>query len=319
MSELILVPEGMSDVAAKQYVHEGLENNPAFAYLISLRSKLSRRAVTSTLNRIADILGCSSYKLCPWSEIRREHVQAILETLISRDLAPATINTYLAVIKGVMTEAWQKKQIDTDSLERIRTIKRIRGSRLPTGRALEGREVKDLLNVCDNETIKGIRDSAIIAILVGCGLRRTEIITLDIEDINLAERSLKVLGKGNKERLAYLPPKAVGYLKKWLEVLGQEAGPIFVRVRRHDVIDHSRLTSQAIFEIISTRRVEAGIDQFSPHDLRRTFATKMLDNGEDIITVKDAMGHASVTTTQQYDRRDQGRLKRASERLDITE
>jgi site-specific recombinase XerD len=88
-------------------------------------------------------------------------------------------------------------------------------------------------------------------------------------------------------------------------------------VRRYDDLTYDRLSSQAVYHILNTRRVQAGIEKCAPHDLRRTFASSMLGNGEDLITVKDAMGHASLTTTQKYDFRGNERLRDASKRLDI--
>lgn len=292
-------------------------DNPAAAYISSMHSEKSKKSVRSTLNQVSKILGAESFKDCNWSNLRREHVQVIIEVLIKRELAPATVNNYLTLIKGVMIEAWQKKQIDADALERIRTIKRVRGSRLSTGRALARTELREIVESIDSETIKGVRDIAIITVLAGCGLRRSEAVMLDYSSIDFSERSLKVLGKGNKERLAYLPEIAYNALLKWISFRGTEEGALFLRVRRYDKLEFSRITSQAIMEILETRRIHAGIDKFSPHDLRRTFATRMLENGEDMLTVRDAMGHSSVTTTEAYDKRDQDRLKDARDRLKI--
>lgn len=92
-------------------------------------------------------------------------------------------------------------------------------------------------------------------------------------------------------------------------------GPLFTRIRRFDTLTDDRLTDQAVYHILQVRQRQAGIEKCAPHDLRRTFATAMLDNGEDLITIRDAMGHASVTTTQQYDRRGEQRLRAARDRL----
>lgn len=92
---------------------------------------------------------------------------------------------------------------------------------------------------------------------------------------------------------------------------------MFTRIRRFDTLTYDRLTDQAVYHILQVRQKQAGIAKCGPHDLRRTFATAMLDNGEDLITVKDAMGHASVATTQQYDRRGEERLKAARDKLGL--
>ncbi|EEW42926.1 hypothetical protein HMPREF0484_1044 [Klebsiella pneumoniae subsp. rhinoscleromatis ATCC 13884] len=101
------------------------------------------------------------------------------------------------------------------------------------------------------------------------------------------------------------------------QVRGEHPGPLFTRIRRFDTLTNDRLTDQAVYHVLQVRQRQAGIAKCAPHDLRRTFATAMLDNGEDLITVKDAMGHASVTTTQQYDRRGEARLRTARDRLDL--
>lgn len=125
-----------------------------------------------------------------------------------------------------------------------------------------------------------------------------------------------MLGKGNKERLAFMPMGTWQRLRTWIDdVRGEKDGPLFTRIRRFDTLTNDRLTDQAVYHVLQVRQRRAGIAKCAPHDLRRTFATAMLDNGEDLITVKDAMGHASVTTTQQYDRRGEARLRMARERL----
>jgi len=157
-----------------------------------------------------------------------------------------------------------------------------------------------------------------LAVILGCGLRRSEAVGLDLSDVVTTERALRVLGKGNKERLAYMPAGTWQRLKLWIdEVRGEKDGPLFTRIRRFDTLTNDRLTDQAVYHVLQVRQRQAGIAKCAPHDLRRTFATAMLDNGEDLITVKDAMGHASVTTTQQYDRRGEARLRTARDRLDL--
>ncbi|MFT2112739.1 tyrosine-type recombinase/integrase [Marinomonas sp. 2405UD68-3] len=251
--------------------------------------------------------------------MQRHHIQAIIEMLSDADRAPATINTYLAALKGVALEAWSLKQMDTDSYQRIKQVRSMKGSRLPKGRKLTREEIQTLFFTCESDkSAKGPRDAAIIGILVGCGLRRSEIVALDLEHIDYRDQALTVLGKGNKERIAYMPNGTWGRLHYWVEdVRGNQKGPLFNRIRRHDDMTDQRMTDQAIYHILETRRLESGLEKFAPHDLRRTFASEMLDNGEDIITVKDAMGHASVTTTERYDRRGMERLKRASLRLEV--
>jgi len=295
--------------------------NPALAYLLSLPSPLSRRTMASFLGRVVRITSGSSASTLhsfDWAGMRRQHVQAVLALLSSAGLAPSTINTYLAALKGVALEAWALRLIDAETYQQIKAVKSVRGSRLAKGRALSVEEIRALFQACDaRPNLASLRDAAIIATLAGCGLRRAEITNLSIENLDLAEQSFKILGKGNKEREAFMPPSTWGRLKLWLDARGASEGPVFCRIRREQKITGERLSSQAVYHILRERQVQAGVKEFAPHDLRRTFASMLLANGEDIITVKDAMGHESVTTTQKYDRRGSERLRQASQKLGI--
>lgn len=293
--------------------------SPARAYLLSLNSPRSRQTMASFLNIVATMLGSSSLESCSWGSLRRHHVMAVTELLRDTGRATATVNTYLSALKGVAKEAWMLRLMDVESFQHIRAVRNLRGSRLPRGRALPPAEIHALFGACeaDGSSI-GTRDAAMLAVILGCGLRRSEAVGLDLRDIVTQERALRVLGKGNRERLAYMPAGTWQRLRMWIEeVRGEKDGPLFTRIRRFDTLTNDRLTDQAVYHVLQVRQQQAGIAKCAPHDLRRTFATAMLDNGEDLITVKDAMGHASVTTTQQYDRRGESRLRTARDRLGL--
>lgn len=290
--------------------------NPATAYLLSLQSQLSRRTMKSLLNRVAFMIAKSNIQGFNWASMRRHHVQGILALLSDAELAPATINTYLAALKGVALEAWALKLIDSETFQQIKQVKAVRGSRISKGRALLPQEFQSLYAACEaTPSPTGLRDAALIAVLAGCGLRRTEIADLDIEHIDVSDQSMRVLGKGNKERRAFIPQSVWARLQRWLQELGEGSGPLFRRIRRESKVTSERISSQAVYHILEVRQLQAGVAKFAPHDLRRTFATMLLTNGEDIITVKDAMGHANVATTQRYDRRGDERLRLASSRI----
>lgn len=293
--------------------------SPARAYLLSLNSPRSRQTMTSFLNTVARILGTRDLDDCYWPALRRHHVLALIEMLRDAGLAVATVNTYLSALRGVALEAWMLRQMEVEDYQHIHAVRSVRGSSLPRGRALQHEEIRGLFTVCEaDRSSKGLRDAAIIGLILGCGLRRSETVALSYGDIQPCDRAVKVLGKGNKERLAYVPAGAWRRLQLWTEqIRGEKPGPLFTRIRRHDFLTDDRLTDQAVYHILQVRQRQAGIDKCAPHDLRRTFASAMLDNGEDLITVKDAMGHASVTTTQKYDRRGEERLRQARNRLDL--
>ncbi|WP_193138631.1 tyrosine-type recombinase/integrase [Klebsiella aerogenes] len=297
----------------------GVSVNPAHAYLLSLNSHRSRQTMASFLGVVARMLGTERIETCNWGSLRRHHVIGVAELLRDSGRATATINTYLSALKGVAKESWMLKLMDVEAYQHIRAVRNFRGSRLPRGRALSGEEIRQLFAVCETDnSCLGPRDAALFAVILGCGLRRSEAVTLSLSDVVTNERALRVLGKGNKERLAYMPAGTWQRLEIWLEqVRGEMPGPLFTRIRRFDTLTNDRMTDQAVYHILQERQRQAGIEKCAPHDLRRTFASEMLDNGEDLITVKDAMGHASVTTTQQYDRRGENRLRKARDRLNF--
>ena len=148
--------------------------------------------------------------------------------------------------------------------------------------------------------------------LYGAGLRRSEAVGLDVADYDQATGELVVRGgKGNKDRRAYTGNGSARALADWLSVRGLEAGPLFVPVDKAGRVTVRRLTDQAVYRLLSKRAAQAGVARFSPHDLRRTFVSDLLDAGADISAVKALAGHASIDTTARYDRRGEVAKQRA--------
>ncbi|MDU3074783.1 MAG: tyrosine-type recombinase/integrase [Mixta calida] len=315
--ELSLSSAQDQDAFALAAINSSSSLNPAQAYLIGLSSAASRQTMKSFLNIVAGMLGFTSLQSCAWGSLRRHHIRGLLEMLQVSGRAPATINTYLSALKGTAREAWMMKQMDTESYQQILAERAVRGSRLTRGRALAPEEIHALFHSCEKDTgCKGPRDAAMLAVMLGCGLRRSEVVDLDYASILHKKQALIVRGKGNKERLAFMPEKVWQRIHIWTDTIrGEQEGPLFTRIRSGDDVTFQRMTPQAVYHILGQRRADSGIDVCAPHDLRRTFASMMLDNGEDLITVRDAMGHASVTTTQKYDRRGDDRLRKAAGKL----
>ena len=184
-------------------------------------------------------------------------------------------------------------------------------------------------------TEKGQRDAALVALGYGCGLRRDELATLAVGDLDLVQRRVVVRGKGNKTRVVPIPPGAFHALRDYLEVRtgglvdrDDEASllspiyketALFVRARRGGrlVADADALTGQAVYHVLQTRAREAGVAAFSPHDLRRTYVGDLLDEGADLSVAQQLAGHASPTTTAGYDRRGERAKEQAASRLDV--
>jgi len=294
-------------------------SNPALAYLMSLSSKKSRKTMSSYLSRVAGLLGSNDPNAFPWDKLRRHHVQGIQAKLQEEGKAPSTCNTYMAAIKGVAMEAWSMGLMSTDDYQAIKAVKPVKGSRLPKGRSLKDNEIRDLIRSCEEDSsIRGVRDTAIVRTLVSCGLRRSELAGLRMSDLDFSSKSVQVIGKGNKQRKLFCSDKAWESILTWIEdVRGSEDGFLFTRIRRHGEITESPITDQAVYYILQERASEADIKSFSPHDLRRTFATNLLSKGVDISLVQSLMGHSDISTTTRYDMRGDDEMRNASRMMDF--
>jgi integrase/recombinase XerD len=294
-----------------------LDQHPAAVYLDRLAPG-SCRTMTAALDTCARLLAgdTATAEALPWELLQYQHVQH-LRTLLEKQYAPATANKCLSAVRGVMREAFHLGLIDAEQYHRIKDIQGVRGSRLPKGRALSAGELAALFRACTGKA--GARDAALLACLYACGLRRSEAVGLDVSDYDTVSGALTVRhGKGRKERIVYLTNGARAAMTGWLEVRGSDPGPLFIRILKggHHMPDR-RLTDQAVMVVLAKRAGQAGVKKCSPHDLRRSMIGDLLDAGADISTVSQLAGHASVTTTQRYDRRGEATKMRAAGMLHI--
>lgn len=296
--------------------NKALFNNPAVAYITRLGSKGSKRTVLSSLRIIAQMLGFSGIDTCPWHELKRPHILQILFNLSEKGLSPATQNSYLSSLKGVCEEAWMLELMSAEDYQKIYKIPSVKGSRLASGRALESKEVASLMRSCSHEhCIVSARDKAILALLIGCGLRKAEVISLKLEDIDWKDSSFNVIGKGNKQAKCFMPQQTRTALKAWLNLRGQHSGYLFSRILKNGALLSTPITGQGITYILKKRGTMAQIDSFAPHDIRRTFATRMFESGADALIVQAAMRHANLDTTRRYDFRGEKKLKEVSQSI----
>jgi len=272
------------------------------------------------LDAIAQLLtdGRADSLTLNWAALRYKHTSAVRSALMEK-YAPATANKMLSALRRVLKEALRLELIDPLDYARAVDIACIKVTKLLRGRALSASEIAALMEVCLNDpTPAGYRDAALVALLRGAGLRRREVVSLDVADLDLGTGALKVRsGKGGKDRTVYLPQEAIPITEAWLKIRGNVAGSLLCQVNKAHRVVFKRLTPQAVLFILQKRAKEAQVASFSPHDLRRTFCSDLLDGGVDIVTVQKLAGHADPATTSRYDRRGEETLRRAVQTLKI--
>jgi len=286
--------------------------DPVEMYLASLPSRSSRRTMRSKLGTVQRLL-----------EKKIEANDLIFFALAARaslqdaGAAPKTINVTLSALKGVARAAWLLEQISAEQFERVKDIRSVRGSRLPAGRAHYPHELAAILEGCAKDRSPGgARDAAMFALAYNLGLRRAECAGLDLSDYSPATGTMRVRGKGNKERRAYLVDEgAIEALNAWLRVRTFAPGPLLCPVTRHGRIIIRRLSDNSVYLALRKRARAVGITDLTPHNLRRTFGTVLLDSDVDIKIVRDLLGHSSLNTTTLYDRRTEAAHREAASLL----
>lgn len=290
------------------------DKDPVSVYLAGLNPN-SRRTMLTALTAIAKIgFGDDTATAwdVPWPQLRFQHTQVIRSALADR-YAHTTANRMLSALRGVLKAAWKLGLISGDDYQKAASVESIRGETLPSGRALSSDELSGLLSTC-KATPLDTRDAAILSLLYGCGLRRSELVALDMADYKREDAELVIHGKGNKQRAVPLG-NAEPVLADWLAIRGDEDGPLFWGLGNRN--RRGRLTDQAVYNMLGKRAMMAGVENLSPHDFRRTFVGDLLDAGADIATVQKMAGHASPITTSRYDRRGQKARHKAASLLHI--
>jgi len=260
------------------------DQNPAAVYLASLALG-SRRSMRTALDLVAVLVTsgrCDATSL-NWGALRFQHTAAIRSALADR-YSLASANHRLAALRGVLKAAWNLGQMPTEEYHRAVNLPPVRGESLPRGRALSPGELRMLFHICAQDTkAAGARDAALLAVLYGIGLRRSETVALDVKDYDMETGTLTVRsGKGNKARVGYASQGARAAIEKWLFLRGDVPSPLLMPVLKSGRIVFRRLTDQAVLAVLLKRAQQGGVKHLSPHDLRRTFISDLLDAGADI-------------------------------------
>lgn len=290
--------------------------HPAAVYLDSL-GKGSQLTMKNSLNTIASILTsgeCDALTL-DWSKLRYRHT-SIVRSVLGKRYEPTTANKMLSGLRRVLQEAFKLDLIEQADYVAATDLANLKTNGKLRGRALNKVEIQALMDSCVGHKPIDVRDAALIAILRGGGLRRAELVNLNLVDYHPHLLRLDIIkGKGDKDRMVYLPQEAISLINRWVKLRGRENGPLICGVNRGGNVQERRLSTDGVLKIVRARAKKAGIESFTPHDFRRTFCSDLLDAGVDIVTVQRLAGHASPVTTAKYDRRGEETKLRAVQNL----
>jgi len=245
------------------------------------------------------------------SETTQATVIGYLLQLQAKGKATATLSRSLAAIKSYYHFLFREGKIKRDPTINLDAPKQEK--RLP--RVLSVEDVGNLLEQPDLKTPAGIRDRAMLEVLYATGLRVSELVSLKVSDINLEMGYIKCFGKGSKERIVPLGSMASKYVKHYLEHARK-----FLASSLHEdtlFLNHHghRLTRQGFWKIIKKYAENINLENdITPHTLRHSFATHLLENGADLRSVQEMLGHADISTTQIYTHLTKNKIKEVYEK-----
>ncbi len=231
-------------------------------------------------------------------DIVRDTIVAYESDLITRGYAPSSVERHVSVLKGFHRFLVRENHMKKNPAESIR-LPRV-PEKLPD--VLSISQVTELLDRAPCDTAKSLRNRAILEVLYGCGLRVGELAGLNRGDLFLSDNFMRVVGKGDKERIVPISGMAHALLARYLEesrpeLTKQYAKPtsaVFLNMRG------GRLTRQSVHAIVRDAGLVIGVKDLHPHTLRHSFATHMLEGGADLRVIQEILGHADISTTQVY-------------------
>lgn len=230
-------------------------------------------------------------------------VQRYMAELREAGMAPSSINQRLSAIRKLAAEAADNGVLDLQVANGIRAVKGSRREGQRTGNWLTREEAQNWLNTPDARTLKGKRDRALLAVLIGCGLRRAEAAALSFDHIHQRDGRwvlVDLIGKRDKVRSIPMPGWAKAAIDQWSVASGVVGGLIFRAVNKGDRVVGTGVTAQAIYNTIVGYAEELEKRGVAPHDLRRTFAKLAHKGGAPIDQIQLSLGHESIQTTEAY-------------------
>lgn len=242
------------------------------------------------------------HQVSDFNAVKQAHIVEFLGYLKAKGLASASICRALIALK-VFFRFTKREGITANNIAYYLESPKL-WQVVPD--VLSCQDVEKLLNLSDTSTLIGARDKAMIEVLYSSGLRVSELCSLNLYDVD--DTFIRVVGKGNKERVVPIGSKAITAIDHYLHLRGDSYREEALFLSRSG----KRIDRITVWKIIKTRAKEAGIDKYiSPHVLRHSFATHLLDNGADLRIIQDMLGHASISSTDRYTHVSQKHLQKA--------
>jgi len=288
-----MLNEALTDYLHYLKIERGLAENTILSY---------RRDLLQYLEFI------KSKQIKDWNEVDRHHIIQFLQTLKEKDRSTASISRMISSIRSFHQFLTNDQIVSTDVSIHIEIPKK--GRTLPD--VLSVGEVEKLLDIKEDSPLS-IRNKAMLELLYATGLRVSELINLEMNDIHLSMGFVRSVGKGSKERIVPIGKVAIEAMETYL----RHARPVLVKKNPHEtklfVNHHGKpISRQGFWKLIKKIAREQGLNkEITPHTLRHSFATHLLENGADLRSVQEMLGHSDISTTQIYTHVSKTRLKDA--------
>jgi len=266
--------------------------------LDSVASPITRRVYNMALDEFM-----AWFQQAPRSGFSKATVHAWRVSLEARGLGSSSISIRLSAIRKLATEAADNGLLAPELAAGIIRVKGVKATGVRVGNWMSLQQAQDLLSAPDTTTMKGQRDRAMLALLLGCGLRRSEIATLTFAHIQSRDGRwciVDLVGKHGRVRTTPVPTWVKVAVDAWTLAAGIGDGRIFLPVNRGDRVAGERLGEKVVWQMLQEYAKAVGLTGIAPHDLRRTCAKLCRSAGGELEQIQMLLGHASVQTTERY-------------------
>lgn len=276
---------------------ELMKNIQNFIEYLKKEKRYAENTTTSYHKDLEEYQNFINQKKIDYKKITKEEIRNYLKYLDALHYSKNTISRNLSTLRHFYAYLLVNKKITSNPFKSIRNPKK--DKKLPN--FLQPDEMQKIFDTINIESPLGLRNRLIIELLYATGLRVSELTNMKLKAIDMKNKEIKVLGKGNKERIVYFGE----YAKKYLELYLEESRPLLLNHQENEYLlvnnNGGKLTSRGVEMVIDKVVTEASLKHhISPHALRHTFATDLLNNGADLKSVQELLGHASLSTTQIY-------------------